>query len=222
MIKIVPAWIDGRHYQMDITTDNPLVTRVDVYVSAYRQLYYVGETTLGQSFMDIPADIPFGPVLFNAMGKDAGGTVIENSYGHFAIHEGSVVESPFWVQLTRNEMYDTPYTENVSGYRMRVDVTNANGLPKKLFLFKLNRDWKYDIGDEFQGVCRPGDFDAYPEEMPAPGTIFYRKSYIELSTPVSSELEELWFWIKADVQQLVKTLAANSVLETKEVETIRV
>jgi hypothetical protein len=222
MIRIVPAWNGERNYQIDIDTDNALVDSVDVFLVAYRRLYAVGTTAVGQSFMTIPADIPYGPVMFHAVGRDAGGAVVETGVGHYAIHEGGINESPFWVQLVRNEMKKTPYTEQVSGYRMRVEVVDAYGLPKKLFLFKLNRDWKYDVGDEFQGVCRPGDFDDYPEEMPAPGGVFYRKSYIDLSTPLSAELDELWHHINGDVRQLIRTMAANSVLETAEVRTIRV
>jgi hypothetical protein len=176
MLTIIPAWIGDGRYQLGITTDNAAVHTCSVYVVSYRQLYYVADVPPGQSEVELPAEIAYGAVMFHAIGMDASGAVVDIGPGHYTIHEANFRQSPFWVQLTRDEMAVVPYTENISGYRLRVSVTDAYGLPKKLFLFKLNRDWKYDVGDEFLGVCRPGDFDAYPEEQPEPEGIFFRKA----------------------------------------------
>lgn len=221
MIEIIPAWLGDGKYQLDINTNNHDVTSVDVYVTAYRQLYYVGTTSTGQSIVSIPPEVPYGPILMHAIGRNPGGSVVDTGPGHYTIHEGDRSSSPFWVQLSRDEMTVAPHDDTVSGYRMRVTVTDASGLPKKLFLFKLNRDWKYDVGDEFQGVCRPGDFDHYPEEQPDPEGVFFRKAYVDVTTPVSSELEDLWKHLRRDVNQLIRTMETNSVLETKEVVTLR-
>jgi hypothetical protein len=160
---------------------------------------------------------------FFAIARDASNVAQPTiSPGPYSIYEGNRSDSPFWVSIERRSLEpEVAYTDKVSAYRMRIEITDSIGLPKKLFLYKLNRDWKYEVGDEFQGICRPGDFDKYPEEEPVPGEVFFRKSYVDVVAPNSQELEKLWDAIRADVQQLVWTLEANLTLGASETEIIR-
>lgn len=210
MIKVVPAWMGNQEYQLDIETDTAGVAAVDIYFLAYRKLYYAGRTTIGQSFMTIPDTVPYGPTQVHAVGLDAAGSVLDASAGHFIIHEDGARNSPFVINMTRSQVeIDPEYSQNISGYRLVIKVEDAVGLPKKIFLFRKNNDWDYDVGDEFQGVCRPGDFDKYPEEVPAAGEM-YRKAVIDVTSPDAAELETLWNLVQRDTKQLLESLKANA------------
>lgn len=99
---------------------------------------------------------------------------------------------------------------NVSGFRMMVEATDASGLSNSIFRY-IRGPISAGTGtyrDEFDGVCSPADLEEFNEGAPEVGSNpeWFRKDYIDLVFRSQTTAEESWKLIVKDVTILITTL----------------
>jgi hypothetical protein len=169
----------------------------------------------GELIYDLPAEVAYGPYsLFGLL--DDGGPPVGASDAL-----GLVLRPPgkAYAATLKREAVETGIDtlHDLTGYRLRIRVVEAVGLPRALFLFRRSRDGLGRVGNEFLSVCRPADLTEYPEGAPvgAPGK--YRLDLIDVVTHRQAEMEEMWRLIRDDVGTLIETLESNRRLGDAEV-----
>lgn len=113
--------------------------------------------------------------------------------------------------LTRSEVQNVNYAE-LGAFRLRVDATDPSdsGADPNVFLFLRRPANTYDgsVLDDFHAVASPVDMAEYPAGEPRDGTAypFFRASSVELDFRATSQAEEAWLLIVADVSNLLSAL----------------
>jgi hypothetical protein len=106
--------------------------------------------------------------------------------------------------------------ETRQSYDMLVEVESASGVPKEIFVFqrgvrRLVAGALSDAPDEFVSVADPVDLEAYPADSPDPRAEmpYYRLSKVELRFRSLVDMEEVWNYIRQDVDGLMAALSAG-------------
>lgn len=96
------------------------------------------------------------------------------------------------------------------GFRFRVEVVEAIGLPAEIFGHQriLADPATGSVIDEFLFVCSPYDLAIYPANAPRLDQFpaFFRKASIDIVLPSLALSEETWKLIRADVCGLIDGL----------------
>lgn len=67
-------------------------------------------------------------------------------------------------------------------YRLRVYVSEAVGIGPEIFLYQMGGTFPGQPEEEmFSNVCSVPDLDEYPVDEPSEGSIFFRKSNLDLT-----------------------------------------
>ena len=102
--------------------------------------------------------------------------------------------------------YDVPGRAQV--WRMRILVTNYYGVDPNLFVYQrgLAQMETGDIVDKFIAIASPGDLEEYSAGSPATGQDLYRLAEVDLLSKNDTLLSETWKLIKADVEELIRSI----------------
>lgn len=96
------------------------------------------------------------------------------------------------------------------GFRLRVDVVEAIGMPREIFGHQrvLIDPVQGKVIDEFLFVCSPYDLEIYPANAPliTQFPAFFRKSFLDIVLPSLDLSEETWILLRSDVCGLVEGL----------------
>jgi len=96
------------------------------------------------------------------------------------------------------------------GYRVDIEVTEAVGLPKEIFLFQRKFDANYAEYDEFSNVTSPADLEEYPVDVPEDidrtRDTYYRKLSLSLVFRDIDTLYKSVQDIKQDICALLESL----------------
>ena len=108
------------------------------------------------------------------------------------------------------QYYQSPsHGSQVYGYAMRVKVTEATGMPSKIFVFQRGkkRTNSGEFIDHFINIASPVDMDNVPEDEPAfdSNIPYYRKDTVTLYFRCLQDLEECKDDISGDIFHLVET-----------------
>ncbi len=115
------------------------------------------------------------------------------------------------LKLTRQQLVEVNY-QYLGAFRLRVDVTDPSdsGADTHVFLYNARPVNPYDGSQDadFLAVASPGDLAEYPRGEPNAQTTypFFRLDYVELDFRATSQAEEVWLLIVAEVDQLLRAL----------------
>lgn len=113
--------------------------------------------------------------------------------------------------LSLRRLAQSRYVINAqSGYRFRVEVAAAVGMPPEVFRY-LERDNPANPAVSvaaFDGVCSPADLEDYPALVPdrSRGPRFFRLDYVDLVLRSQHTAEEAWEILQEELTTLVATL----------------
>ncbi|MFN2278164.1 MAG: hypothetical protein ACK2UR_11175, partial [Candidatus Promineifilaceae bacterium] len=103
------------------------------------------------------------------------------------------------------------------GYRVILEVVDAIGLPKEIFVFQRKVGSAGIRYDEFSNVASPADLEEWqagaPEEPDPPGQLFYRLSVLTLVFRSLDLLQQSVTDIKQDICLLLESLEQMDQLE---------
>ena len=128
-----------------------------------------------------------------------------------------------------NCMYGLELTQEVSRYevtgrpqawRMRITVTDWYNVDPNIFVYmRTGPEVQGSYVDTFEAVASPVDLEEYPAQAPDEDQEppFFRMAQIDLISRNMTLLDETWESIKADRDELIRTLANICELETDEV-----
>lgn len=96
------------------------------------------------------------------------------------------------------------------GYRVRFDVTCADGMPAAVFAYRLlpmDPQTGAKAG-HFSHICSPVDLEEYPINGPIPGHVpeWFRLSYVDVELRSVTEAEAFVRDVRADLARLVRSL----------------
>lgn len=92
------------------------------------------------------------------------------------------------------------------GYRVRVEVTEAQLMPPEVFVYQRNGSTT-PPSDDFSNVASPSDLEEYPITEPDTEGIFFRLSYVDLIYRNIDLLNQSVADIQSDIQSLLESLA---------------
>ncbi len=112
----------------------------------------------------------------------------------------------------------SPFRVNVTdGIRLRIDITDASGMPKKIFAYQSlpMRPATNERAHAFDHVCSPPDLADYPEDNPLPNSHpdWLRLSYVDLFLRAETEAQAFLHQVIADIQSLKYTLDVLDTLQ---------
>lgn len=125
---------------------------------------------------------------------------------------------PRRLKLSRSQVVGVDY-RSLGAFRLRVDVSDPSDSGADPYVFLLLRRPQNPYGDQppddFHAVASPADMAEYPVNSPRDGTAypFYRSDHVELDFRASSQAEEVWLAIVAEVGNLLAALDRLDVLE---------
>lgn len=105
------------------------------------------------------------------------------------------------------------------GYRVRVDVVEANLMDPEIFVYQRFSDTT-PATDEFSNVASPADLEEYPTNTPATGGQFFRLSYVDLVYRNMDLLQQSLTDLQNDVRSLVESLGILDVFGEPQTITI--
>lgn len=125
----------------------------------------------------------------------------------------------YGIQLTQDiSIYNVD--GRAQAWRMRITVTDYYNIDPNIFMYlRTGPDAQGNLKDTFECVASPVDIEEYPPGAPEEGQdpAFYRLAEIDLLSRNRALLDETWELIKADRDELVRTMAAICELEENEV-----
>lgn len=102
-----------------------------------------------------------------------------------------------------------PTMSNFGAYRMRVEVTEAEGDDIDKFIF-LYRRGSYDptindTCDTFVAIASPAQFSHHPPKTPNVnvGWPYFRLDYVEIDFVSSTQADQAWTSMKKDIHRLL-------------------
>jgi len=113
----------------------------------------------------------------------------------------------FGITLQRSmSRYDVPGRAQV--WRMRILVTNYYGIDPNIMVYQrgLEQMETGDIVDKFIAIASPVDLEEYSAGAPAEGQVMYRLAEVDLLSKNDTLLAETWRLIKADVEELIRSI----------------
>ena len=116
------------------------------------------------------------------------------------------------IQLTVR-FYGPRTEQQLQSYDLRVVVTNAVGMSKKVFVWQANVASNTDVEanaqqDQFSNVASPVDLEKYPEDVAdlQRSIPYYRTDEVTLRFRCMADLQETRDLIDADLETLVTAL----------------
>lgn len=145
-----------------------------------------------------------------------------SSFEQSSSSSASPANCRYGIELTR-----TVSTYNVSGrtmaWRMLVTVTQSYNVDPNIFLFlrRTPDPATQQPRDTFEALCSPNDIEEYPAGAPRPEDTeqFFRLAEVDLVSRSRTLLEDTWTQLKANRDELVRTLA--EICELGDVEVSR-
>lgn len=123
-----------------------------------------------------------------------------------------------FLRLVRTESEGVP--GRTQGWRLKVEVTEADGVDKAIFLYH-RQPFVVAVddseGDFFRKVCSPSDIEEFPLDEPDPQADlpFYRLASIDVIFRSPLDREETWEAILEDIRELGRTLTAMADLDAE-------
>jgi hypothetical protein len=115
------------------------------------------------------------------------------------------------LKIVRSEVVNVDY-RSLGAFRLRIDVTDPNNSGADINVFLYNRrpldPYNETSLDDFMAVASPVDLAEYPVGEPHTDTAypFFRLNYLELDFRATSQAEEAWVLIVAEIDALLKAL----------------
>ncbi len=110
----------------------------------------------------------------------------------------------------------------LSAYRLRIEIEQAVDMDDRVFLFRRDptNPNTGDTLDTFFTVCSPVDMADFPPDEPDPAKQypFFRRNWVELDFRATSQADEAYALIVAELQNLV--FALNRLERLRTVETV--
>ena len=112
----------------------------------------------------------------------------------------------------------SPWVANrIDGIRLRVTVTEADGMPSKIFAYqsiKMRPSTNQSVS-AFDHVCSPPDLADYPEDTPLVGSQpdWFRTDFVDVLLRSEDEALRVWDLIVVDVMVLKKSLDTTDILQ---------
>lgn len=102
------------------------------------------------------------------------------------------------------------YAHSTDGIRVRIEATNANLMPNKVFAYQMMPVGPADAerAAMFDHVCSPSDLEEYPEDEPV-ATLrpaWFRLNYVDVLLRSRTEVDAFIRDVTADVQSLKNVL----------------
>ena len=123
--------------------------------------------------------------------------------------------------VLRPEYSKPPLGADIGNARLRVVVTDADGIPSQIFVHQRYTILKADgiiQENRFLCVAKPGDFNVFPIEAPskeADTLPYFRLDCVDLVFNSPEELEETMADIVKEVTQLVESMKRLDALEVQ-------
>jgi hypothetical protein len=102
------------------------------------------------------------------------------------------------------------------GYRFRVQVSAACGVPREVFLWQRKPILSEELGykDDFSNVASPADLEEYPTLQPDPDLPpFWRRDFVDLVFRSLDLAEEGLAALLGDLRELVRSLCVQEDLK---------
>ena len=115
------------------------------------------------------------------------------------------------LKIARSEVTHVNY-QSLGAFRLRIDVTDEDNTGADPNVFIFNRlpanPFVTEPIDDFMAVASAVDMAEYPVGEPHTDTTFpfYRSSSLELDFRATSQVEEVWLLIVADITNLLAAL----------------
>lgn len=114
--------------------------------------------------------------------------------------------------ITLNRESST-FDKQIASYRMRVTVTDADGINSKIFVNQRLRDaQKQTFDDIFVAVATMAQLEDFAADAPNEGTSYFRTSIIDVISRNADYLDDVFDDIIHNVQKLVADADALAVL----------
>jgi hypothetical protein len=109
------------------------------------------------------------------------------------------------IKLARSEIRNANHYF-LHGFRLRVDVTEAVGIPAEVFVYSRKPADPYTglVEDVWSGIASFPDLAEYPVGAPNPdlGCPFFRQSFIEVDVRSQKDYEKIWQLVVDQVKNL--------------------
>jgi len=102
------------------------------------------------------------------------------------------------------------YAHTTDGIRVRIEASNANLMPAKVFAYQMLPIGPADAerAAMFDHVCSPSDLEEYPEDEPLPNVrpAWFRLNYVDVLLRSRTEVDRFIHDVTADVNSLKEVL----------------
>lgn len=113
------------------------------------------------------------------------------------------------------------YDKSISSYRMRITITEADGINPKVFVNQRLRDTtKQTFEDVFVAVATPVQLEDFGEDAPLEGSSYFRTSIIDVMSRNADYLEEVADDIIWNIQKLISDVDSLQSFVTSGIFTI--
>ena len=110
----------------------------------------------------------------------------------------------------------TDFDPAASSYRLTLEVNSAQNITSKVFVNQRLRNLSNNsFEDVFAAVATPAQLEDFDEDVPGPGTSYYRTNKIDILSRNADYLNDVYDDIVWQVQKLVDDMKALTEIENE-------
>jgi len=110
----------------------------------------------------------------------------------------------------------TDFDPAASSYRLTLEVNSAQNITSKVFVNQRLRNLSNNsFEDVFAAVATPAQLEDFDEDVPGPGTSYYRTNKIDILSRNADYLNDVYDDIVWQVQKLVDDMKALTKIENE-------